>query len=273
MMISYPRNIKIQNPTIPLETTIKILGFQVNCRLSLSAHIKYISEKSLKTIHSILPLARNSYGITSDVRRLLYTSVLTPQILYCPTLLSMLLNKSCLKKLNSIHRHFACIILKSFRSAPTNIILPLSKMPNITYRLANLNNKMVERYPALGSITPVPDEFPPISEWNPLLQKIFSSIIDLHKNFPSNPDFRLTHAITGHSFLNSFTSKFKNVNPKCPHCFNHRETSTHVIFYCPAYRSIRANTLLPLKPFPSLSVYKNANLTDFLKQTKRFDNS
>jgi len=244
LMISYPRSIKIDDPIIPLVSTTKILGFLINNRLSLTSHLKFISEKSLKTIHSILPLARISYGISSDVRRLIYNSVISPQILYCPTILSLLLNKSCTKKLLSIHRRFACIILKSFRSAPTNIILPLSKMPNITYRLASLNNKMIKKYPTLGSIISVPDEFPPIEEWNPLLQKIFSSSDDIHSNFPSNPDFRLVHAITGHSFLNSFMSKLKDINPNCPHCSIHKETPYHILFYCPAYRSIRARTLL-----------------------------
>lgn len=274
-MLSYHNKIVINSPTcIPRIFQTKTLGLTFSPTLSLVPHFNEKKKKIFYFLQSFIKLARNSFGVRSCVRRMIYSTIIIPQLLYCPSIIEKYLNKSAMKIINNIHYIFARSTIKAFRSSPYNMVVPLSKIASPFFKLYHLSRSIITKYPDLSyqsqPIQP-PHKFLPYEQWHDRLKLIFDSYEDLFEHFPNNPDYRLTQLFTQHNKSNYFISKFSDTNIKCRHC-PQPESTAHILFYCPQYSILRKKYFNIPNIFPSYSILRDSKAaTQFIIATRRFD--
>ena len=267
--------ITVPNSPIPIVQSLKILGITFDKNLNFNSHLKTIKTNILKSTMTWRSIAKTSYGITSDIRRLLYRSIVIPKFTYAsPVFIDKITLKSNTKILLSLLRLFAISTTHSFAKAPSTCIIPLSKLEYPAFNIVAANNNLASKFPAIAHHRPLPERFPHAASWHPRLRAIYTNIDDLHAVFPNNPPHQLTQAITRHCRLGSYLSKFTNTSPFCPHCHNQPDTIAHLLFYCPHFSALRKIHLsrLTFPPFPSNNIFRYPSLvSSFLLSTKRLN--
>ncbi len=273
-IISYPRIIVVDNPPIQVKSDIKILGLTIDKSLSYIKHFLNIKNKCYSSYFLISKIAKLKYGITSNLRRLLFNTIIVPKLSYGIIITFKSLGSSKNKKtLNSIHRSFASLIIKSFKSASYNMVVPLSKTSTLSHYLTKAYNNFIIKFPHF-SLSPelVPPPFIPYSNIHPRLKYIYNSIESIQSLFPNNPSSIFSQSITLHCNLKYYLFKIKvSTSPFCPFCPNRHDTITHLIFYCSHYNKLRNHIFHEfLSSWPSKSVYLHPHLlTLYLKLTNR----
>ena len=128
-----------------------------------------------------------NFGIKSDLRRLLYSSIIVPKIAYAIPITLPFVNKKNIYFINKIHKTFSNLIIRAFKSTPLNISIFLSKLPDIWFSLSRLHNKIIEKHSSLGSFIHPPAYWPDYTKSNRRLKQIYPSISLLQHFFPLTP--------------------------------------------------------------------------------------
>ncbi|XP_023214175.1 uncharacterized protein LOC111617072 [Centruroides sculpturatus] len=107
----------------------KYLGVILDNRLTWKHHMHYTYEKAIKVMHSLASIARNHWGYSNSVCRLLYISVIEPILLYGAEVWGPSITKVHLKrKLSSAQRLALILCTKAYKTAPTDALLAIAKV-------------------------------------------------------------------------------------------------------------------------------------------------
>ena len=224
----------------------------------------------MKTYFLFKSIAKNSYGISSDIRRLLYNSVIIPKISYAIPITLPNINKTNMNHIHKIHKSFTNMIIRSFKSTPLSISSYLAKIPNIMYSLTKLHNNLIMKYPVLGSHITLPSYWPNYDLAHPRLKQLYPTLNDLHLYFPSNPKYVLTQAVSKYCKLGIYLNHINNTSKFCPFCLNRSDTIAHLIFYCSHFSKLRYPLIRLTHTWPSNHIFKfPSHLTTFLNSSKR----
>ncbi len=68
---------------IKIEDHIKYLGVFIDNKLNFNKHIEYICEKAIKKTSIIPIIARNTWGLSYESSKVIYTSFIESSLLYC----------------------------------------------------------------------------------------------------------------------------------------------------------------------------------------------
>jgi hypothetical protein len=108
--------IRMNGIQISLENSIKYLGVYIDKNLNFNKHIDYIKEKATKKIVRLPVIARNTWGLSFESLKLIYTSVIESSLLCC-SIWGKKLYKYQIKKLKSVQRLFAIKLIRSYRDS------------------------------------------------------------------------------------------------------------------------------------------------------------
>jgi ribonuclease HI len=111
-----PPIIHMNGTQIKIEDHIKYLGVFIDNKLNFNKHIDYICEKAIKKTSIIPIIARNTWGLSYESLKVMYTSFIESPLLYCSSIWGKNLYKYQIKKLRRAQRLFAIKLIKSYRT-------------------------------------------------------------------------------------------------------------------------------------------------------------
>ena len=102
------------------ETEIKYLGVIIDWQLKFTGHVRYVIEKAQKAYKLITRITRPTWGVSSEIIRLIYQRAVEPIVTYACVVWKRALDfKYICKKLESFQRPYAVRIAKAFHTIST----------------------------------------------------------------------------------------------------------------------------------------------------------
>ncbi|XP_054153607.1 uncharacterized protein LOC128952269 [Oppia nitens] len=109
--------ILMNNKVLEYENHIKVLGIIIDKDLKFNKHIEYAINKCSKIYRSLLRVAAPTWGLDSEIIRIIYLRAIEPAITYgCSTWIDGLKLKYAKKKLLAFQRSIAIRICKGFHT-------------------------------------------------------------------------------------------------------------------------------------------------------------
>ena len=136
---------------------IKFLGVIVDWELKFHKHVLYVIKKGLNTFRLLSRISRPTWGVTSEIVKILYQRAVEPIVTYaCHIWKDALKYKYILKKLNSFQRPFAVRAAKGFHTISTTSALALADLIPIDLRIKEIAG--IEEVKVSGTSTFLPSD-------------------------------------------------------------------------------------------------------------------
>lgn len=121
---------------IGMSRELKILGLTIDHKLNFNTHVAAICKKAINIYNQLARAARVSWGLNSEVIRVIYIAAVEPVLLYAACAWSSAVTKVYIKKqLNVIQRSFAQKICRAYRTVSLNSALVLAGILPIDLRI------------------------------------------------------------------------------------------------------------------------------------------
>ncbi|KAJ4445692.1 hypothetical protein ANN_12377, partial [Periplaneta americana] len=116
--------IKFNSEYIQTVSHFTYLGVVIDSRMLFRLHFDNLAKKASKFHSSLVRAAKPTWGLNSDILRIIYHGAFEPSILYCTSALRNILDKKwAQKKLLQIQRGFILRITQAFRTISTDAAL------------------------------------------------------------------------------------------------------------------------------------------------------
>ena len=243
-------SIKVGTQVIKSSHSLKYLGVILDNRLNFKEHINYVSAKSASLQRSLARLMPSTGGPKPAKRRLLAT-VINSVILYASPVWAEAMNViETRKKLTSIYRLSVLRTICGFRTVPFEAacvvagMIPIDIQVDETKRIYNRimlncsNRKEVKREERELLISRLQ------SQWNASIKgrwthHLIPNIVEWLERKHEDTNYYMTQFLTGHGCFRKFLHRFgHDSSPVCPHCKDQEEDATHVVFYCPRFKTV-----------------------------------
>ena len=142
-------SVTINNEIIEGEEFVKLLGINVDNRLTISEHVTNLCKKGNQKLHA---LARISKFLCKEKLRLIMKTFVESQFNYCP-LIWMFHSRTLNTKINKLHERALRIVYKDEDLTFQQL---LEKDNSFTIHERNLQKLAIEMYKAKHSLSPLP---------------------------------------------------------------------------------------------------------------------
>lgn len=237
------------NHQISPSDSIKILGLTFGnhrhlSKLNFSPHINNIVDKSQRICRILFALIGNTWGLPCKKRINLYKGMIRPAISYGYQIWFNQINKSQIKKIDSLQYRILAKSIQAYCSVSENIVHLICSLPKLSdYFHTHLITKHIHDY-HLKAIEVKNIE-------NLLLLKYYNGSNDTFKKFfvspfiPNyfRPNFYNIQFISNHGKFNQYLFKIgKSSSPLCP-CGRDIQCSIHILLSCHnfSYRNLFSN--------------------------------
>lgn len=137
------RKLKFNQPAISfcginvrMSDSIKVLGVVLDRKLSFKTHLEQDMKKVANLYKSITRATRSTWGMSSEIVRLIYLAVVEPTMLYAASVWANIVSrKYAIKRLGSITRRFAIAISKAHRTTSTSTSICLARILPLDLRV------------------------------------------------------------------------------------------------------------------------------------------
>ncbi|CAK1594233.1 unnamed protein product [Parnassius mnemosyne] len=137
------RKLKYDTPQLHMGGTnikivdeIKLLGLIIDKKLTFHSHVVHICRKVTNIYKHLVKTAKISWGLSSEIIRTIYVSVVEPIVLYAASVWASASQKISIQKhLNTLQRGFAQKICKAYRTVSLNSALILTGLLPLDIRL------------------------------------------------------------------------------------------------------------------------------------------
>jgi len=136
----YP-TIKINNKTISFKTEIKYLGVVLDSALHFMPHLIHIGERIHIYNNNINRVSNKYWGITSEMLRVWYITVIEQLLLYAAVIWFPHLTFHGVRRLISIQRQCLVKILKCYKCVSNPVLFLLAGIPPIDIKINTIINK------------------------------------------------------------------------------------------------------------------------------------
>lgn len=261
----------IEGHVIPVKSSIRYLGVELDTRLSFTAHIAAASRKATESAKAIGRLMPNVGG-PAQAKRALLGSVTNSKLLYASPVWATVGTKTAKnrKAMARAQRTTAIRTIRAYRTVSADASSILSSMPpadllaheraRVKDRLSDVGEarskqavKLSEREITIRAwqarwdrSAATPDAvgrrwthrlLPDISRW------LSKPAMDL--------TFHLTQALTGHGCFRSYLTRFNRADDGyCTYCMDPEDTAEHTLFACPRWEDERATMARLLRRLP-----------------------
>jgi hypothetical protein len=155
----FSTTIKIMKVTFPPSKQATFLGLTLDPQLKWNLHIENKCNSALRTTHAIRQCLGLSWGLSRKRLKFLYSCVIEPMLTYCCSAwVSAALMPSNKKKLRNIQRRIAILILRVFRTPPTDASLVLSGLTPADYKIQEITTYKFLTKAEAQSFTPSSSE-------------------------------------------------------------------------------------------------------------------
>jgi len=119
--------IKIDGHEIPAETSVRVLGVQVDSKLQWKEHIQRTAIKGQKAFEALSRITASTWGPSVQRSRLIYSAVVRPAMLYGVQVWGVqesgnITNKTALKPLKKIQNQCLRRVMGAYKRTPTAIL-------------------------------------------------------------------------------------------------------------------------------------------------------
>lgn len=270
--------VKINNSKIKYTKEIKYLGVILDEKLNFILHAKYTRSKIITLIMALRRVSRESWGLKSNIIKILYTAVFLPIVNYGSGLWYGEVQKTHFKRhLFAAQRSILLILTKACRTTSTTALqviagalpIDLAILRHILIRKMKSNKTIKwntyeylrkENLQIDNESNRIKNEITKIEkimydEWQVRWsndtkgRSTFDFIRDVRfkiNNNWFNPNRFCTYLITGYGPINSSLYKRKCVDDKnCLVCnLDEEEDVRHILFKCPVYNEFRYTEIL-----------------------------
>lgn len=227
--------ITLADTVIPLSRSIKYMGIHVSNNWKFHEHIKQMKIKSQKIIRYLGRLTSNVNGPRAGKKRVLISAVHSAILYGAPIWACALKYKAHEATLESINRKLALMVSGAYRTAPTEALLTMSKIPPI--RL--LIEERLETHKGIKEKTEIKSTL--LNKWENDWQqydghaKIFiPNLRAWIENQWADVNHYMAQIITGHGVFASYICRIgKRATPWCWYC-GHAvvDNPEHTLFWC-----------------------------------------
>jgi hypothetical protein len=102
-------------------------------------HIEYLYDKLITTITKIPLMSRNSWGLTYDALKVIYSAAIETSLLYCSSVWVKNLTQTNINKLKTIQRLFAKKIIRSYRTISYESAVTIAGLTPIDFIIQEKN--------------------------------------------------------------------------------------------------------------------------------------
>ena len=135
------RRIALTMDAVPIQQLdeLKYLGVIIDWRLKFTNHVKYVIQKAQNTYKLITRISRPTWGVTSEIIKIIYQRAIEPIITYaCQVWHGALKYKYILRELSTFQRPYALCVARAFHTLSTNSSLALGDLIPIDLRIKEL---------------------------------------------------------------------------------------------------------------------------------------
>ncbi|CAF4901386.1 unnamed protein product [Pieris macdunnoughi] len=123
----YTPRLAMNSEPISIDKQIKVLGVEIDQKLTFNGHIKNVCNKAIKIYKQLSKAARINWGLNSDIIASIYHTVIEPIITYAAAAWAPSVKKLYVRKtLGKLQRGFAQKICRSYRTVSLNASILLS---------------------------------------------------------------------------------------------------------------------------------------------------
>lgn len=230
------RNVKIniENSVLTLNSSLKYMGVYIDKNWKFHSHIKHLKMKTQDTLKRLCRLTAGLKGPGAAKKRVLASTVQSI-LLYGAPIWSIALNyKTHELSLNSIIRRLALMVTGAYRSAPTEAVLVLAKIPPIKLQIKRRIDVHEKGKTAVVEIdedmtTKWEQEW---LEYRGHMKKYIPNLRQWLNCEWAEADHYLAQICTGHGVFAKHLNRIgKLQNPTCWYC-NDTDDVHHTIFVC-----------------------------------------
>lgn len=235
---------KLEDANIALQTSLKYMGIHIDRNWNFRTHAQKIKEKTQEMIKYLCRLTSNTNGPRASKKRLLACAVHSVVLYGAPIWKKVIERKNHAASLEGINRKLALMISAAYRSAPTEAVLVLAKIPPIKLRIE-------QRIKIYNEGQQVANEAKELeltkweAKWNLYDGHAKKFIPDL-KNWLEREwiesDHFIAQAVTGHGVFSSFLFRIKKLEtPECWYCKEKVDDVEHTLFQCDKWQQERSD--------------------------------
>lgn len=126
--------------------SIQVLGVKLDKNLSFKIHLEHVVTKVAKLYKSITRATRPTWGMNSEIVRLIYLAVVEPTVLYAAGVWAHVLSKKyAVKRLTSMTRRFAIAITKAHRTTSTPASICLARILPLDLRVQESHDLYINK--------------------------------------------------------------------------------------------------------------------------------
>ena len=120
----------VRGVALEYSTNLKMLGVVIDDRLNWSRHVDHACRKAVAVVNSLCRAVKPTWGLSSDMVRLLYTGAVSSIALYASNIwCDALLRKCNMTKLERLQRPLCLRVCRSYRTVSTVAAQVLSALP------------------------------------------------------------------------------------------------------------------------------------------------
>ncbi|GBP95358.1 Putative 115 kDa protein in type-1 retrotransposable element R1DM [Eumeta japonica] len=137
------KKLKFQNPTIQMAGSqinlveeIKVLGLIIDTRLNFRSHVAAVCKKSIEIYKRLACSAKVTWGLNSEIIRIIYTAVIEPIMMYASNTWAPATELEMIRSaLSSLQRGFAIKICRAYRTVSLTSAMILAGLLPLDLRI------------------------------------------------------------------------------------------------------------------------------------------
>lgn len=132
-------SVKIEDQAVPNAAQLKYLGVIFSRNQRWMAHLNKLKEESQNKIINLSKVAARNWGVNGQLLKYWYTTVYEKSLLYANAIWGHKLNKSEIKKLNSLQRPYLLKITRTYKTTSTKALNVLAGIPPLDLQVKYFN--------------------------------------------------------------------------------------------------------------------------------------